>query len=97
MKFFFLDQGEVFGWGNSEYGQLLLDSDSYQVNTPRKLPLNKALGKITDIGATGSACIVLNGKHIKLCYNLHELINYSVQMKVWSLFGVLVFWARALK
>lgn len=56
----FLDQGDVFGWGNSEYGQLLLDSDKYQVNTPRKLVLNKAMGKIIDIGATGSSCIALN-------------------------------------
>jgi len=61
--FFFSDQGEVFGWGNSEYGQLLLNSDKYQINIPRKLPLSKGIGKITDIGATGSACIALNGKH----------------------------------
>jgi len=59
---FFFDQGEVFGWGNSEYGQLLLDSDKYQVNTPRKLLLNKTIGKIIDIGSTGSSCIALNGK-----------------------------------
>ena len=65
-NYFVLDQGDVFGWGNSEYGQLLLDSDKYQVNTPRKLPLNKDMGKITDIGTTGSACIALNGKHVYL-------------------------------
>lgn len=60
-----LDKGEIFGWGNSEYGQLLLNNDKYQINTPRKLPL-KSIGKITDIGASGSACIALNGKIIKL-------------------------------
>jgi len=60
-----LDKGEVFGWGNSEYGQLLLDNDKYQINTPKNLPL-KSIGKITDIGASGSACIALNGKIIKL-------------------------------
>ncbi|XP_050060125.1 RCC1-like G exchanging factor-like protein isoform X3 [Aphis gossypii] len=58
------DQGDVFGWGNSEYGQLLLDSDKYQVNTPRKLLLNKAVGKIIDIGATGSSCIALNDEGV---------------------------------
>jgi len=61
----FLDKGEVFGWGNSEYGQLLLNSDKYQINFPKKLPL-KSIGKIIDIGASGSACIALNGKIIKL-------------------------------
>ncbi|XP_060852044.1 RCC1-like G exchanging factor-like protein [Rhopalosiphum padi] len=58
------DQGEVFGWGNSEYGQLLLDSDKYQVNTPRKLLLNKTIGKIIDIGSTGSSCIALNDEGV---------------------------------
>jgi len=57
------DKGEVFGWGNSEYGQLLLDSDKYQVNVPKKLPL-KSVGNITDIGATGSACIALNDEGV---------------------------------
>lgn len=64
----FLDRGEVFGWGNSEYGQLLLDNDKYQINIPIKLPLNKTVGKITDIGTSGSACIVLNGKKTQLLY-----------------------------
>ncbi|XP_050432299.1 RCC1-like G exchanging factor-like protein [Adelges cooleyi] len=54
------DKGEVFGWGNSEYGQLFLNSDTYQVNTPRALSLKDTVGKVTDIGASGSACIALN-------------------------------------
>lgn len=60
--YYYLDHGEVFGWGNSEYGQLLLDNDTYQVNSPKKLQLNESIGKIKDIGTTGSACIALNGK-----------------------------------
>ncbi|XP_050541875.1 RCC1-like G exchanging factor-like protein isoform X2 [Daktulosphaira vitifoliae] len=54
------DKGEVFGWGNSEYGQLLLDQNIYQVNTPRALSLNKTVGKVIDIATSGSSCIVLN-------------------------------------
>jgi hypothetical protein len=45
---------------------LLLNDDKYQVNIPRNLPLKKSIGKIIDIGTTGSACIVLNGKIIYL-------------------------------
>lgn len=73
----FTDKGEVFGWGNSEYGQLLLNDDKYQVNTPKNLPLNKTIGNIIDIGTTGSACIALNGKKniITILYFLIFYIN----------------------
>lgn len=27
----YLDEGEVFSWGNNEYGQLAIDSDEEQV------------------------------------------------------------------
>ncbi|XP_067623094.1 RCC1-like G exchanging factor-like protein [Eurosta solidaginis] len=55
------DKGDVFGWGNSEYGQLD-DSESaeVQVNTPRALTLTKGIGKVKDIAAGGSFCMALN-------------------------------------
>ncbi|XP_058066615.1 RCC1-like G exchanging factor-like protein [Anopheles bellator] len=55
------DQGELFGWGNSEYGQLgEVASENPQINSPRHLPFAKHCGKIIDIAAAGSYCLALN-------------------------------------
>lgn len=53
------DKGEVFGWGNTEYGQFVLN-DTQQVNVPRFLEITKGLSKIVDVATTGSACLILN-------------------------------------
>lgn len=55
------DKGEVFGWGNSEYGQIE-DQASQQYNSPIHLKSTKNLGKIVDIAAGGSFCMLLNGE-----------------------------------
>lgn len=55
------DKGEVFGWGNSEYGQL--DDTEYappQLNTPKALEVTRDKGKIKDIASGGSFCMILN-------------------------------------
>ncbi|XP_044765857.1 RCC1-like G exchanging factor-like protein [Coccinella septempunctata] len=57
------DKGEVFGWGNTEYGQVILENNSQQLNTPTYLKMLKPLGKIIDIAAGGSFCMVLNDDH----------------------------------
>ncbi|CAG9808552.1 unnamed protein product [Chironomus riparius] len=54
------DKGEVFGWGNSEYNQILLDSDEQQINVPLHLKYLKNIGKVTDIAAGGSFSMILN-------------------------------------
>ncbi|XP_046824004.1 RCC1-like G exchanging factor-like protein [Vespa crabro] len=54
------DKGKVFGWGNSEYGQLLMDSDNYQVNIATELNIPKEVGYIVDIAAGGCFCMILN-------------------------------------
>nr|CAD7412641.1 unnamed protein product [Timema poppensis] len=51
------ERGEVFGWGNTEYGQL---NNEQQVNSALSLPNCRGLGKITDIAAGGTLCMVLN-------------------------------------
>jgi len=51
----------VFGWGNSEYGQLRLATSEMQLHTPRHLPLSSNLGKIVDVATSGTACLILNG------------------------------------
>uniref|UniRef100_A0A336KZB7 CSON000941 protein n=1 Tax=Culicoides sonorensis TaxID=179676 RepID=A0A336KZB7_CULSO len=53
------DKGEVFGWGNTEYGQFAL-GDAQQLNVPKYLEITKGLSKIVDIATTGSACLILN-------------------------------------
>jgi alpha-tubulin suppressor-like RCC1 family protein len=54
------DKGEVFGWGNSEYNQILLDSDEQQINVPLHLKYLNNIGKITNIAAGGSFSMVMN-------------------------------------
>ena len=56
------DEGDVFGWGNSEYNQLSVVTDETQINTPRYLPL-KHCGKIVKAASAGSKCTILNGMY----------------------------------
>ncbi|CAI9721390.1 Hypothetical predicted protein [Octopus vulgaris] len=54
------DEGDVFGWGNSEYNQLALITDHTQVHTPKHFKLSASLGKITQVASGGSICGFLN-------------------------------------
>ncbi|KAH8360992.1 hypothetical protein KR093_006222 [Drosophila rubida] len=55
------EHGDVFGWGNSEYGQLDDSPDAeMQINSPRALQLTKGIGKVKDVAAGGSFCMALN-------------------------------------
>lgn len=55
------DKGEVFGWGNTEYGQLdNSDNPASQINLSRQLEVTKGCGKIIDIASGGSFCMILN-------------------------------------
>ncbi|XP_038220844.1 RCC1-like G exchanging factor-like protein [Zerene cesonia] len=54
-------KGELFGWGNSEYGQIPMSTDQQQVNTSYALVhFTKGIGKIVDIAAGGSFCLICN-------------------------------------
>lgn len=54
-------EGQVYGWGNSEYQQLGLVSGEQQVHTPTHLPLHKyGVGKVIDLAAGGTHCMVLD-------------------------------------
>ena len=57
----FTDQGDVFGWGNSEYGQFANQTEEQQLSTPTKLTL-KGVGKVIDVACGGTVCMVLNGE-----------------------------------
>lgn len=59
---FFLDKGEVFGWGNNEYSQMTLADGSQQVCTPRYIKMLSSLGKIKSVASAGSFCVALNGR-----------------------------------
>ncbi|XP_013187025.1 RCC1-like G exchanging factor-like protein [Amyelois transitella] len=55
------DQGELFGWGNSEYGQIPMSTKQQQVNMSYALVnFTKGLGKIVDVAAGGSFCLIVN-------------------------------------
>lgn len=54
------DRGQVFGWGNSEYGQLPITGDTQQINIATQLKINDVVGHVIDIAAGGSFCMVLN-------------------------------------
>lgn len=54
------DKGKVYGWGNSEYGQLPIKEDSYQVNIATELNIPQEFGHITDIATGGCFCMILN-------------------------------------
>lgn len=57
------ENGELFGWGNSEYGQVPMTSKQQQVNMSYALVnFTKGLGKIKDIASGGSFCLIVNGK-----------------------------------
>lgn len=60
----FADKGELFGWGNSEYGQVPMATNQQQVNMSYALVnFTKGLGKIVDIAAGGSFCLICNGNY----------------------------------
>ncbi|XP_072909958.1 RCC1-like G exchanging factor-like protein isoform X3 [Hemitrygon akajei] len=52
-------EGDLFGWGNSEYLQLSTVTESTQVNVPKKLPF-KGLGRIKSAACGGTHAAVLN-------------------------------------
>lgn len=51
--------GELFGWGNSEYHQLGLVTERSQIPTPRRLPLD-GCGRLVQATCGGSQVAVLN-------------------------------------
>ncbi|EQD51099.1 Williams-Beuren syndrome chromosome region 16, isoform CRA_b, partial [mine drainage metagenome] len=61
------DKGEVFGWGNSEYGQLGMVTSEQQVGVSRCLGLEKQLGKVVSVAAGGSMCGLVNGECVWVC------------------------------
>ncbi|XP_035998657.1 RCC1-like G exchanging factor-like protein isoform X1 [Fundulus heteroclitus] len=53
--------GQLFGWGNSEYRQLASATESTQMNSPRHLPL-RGCGKVVQAACGGTQVAVLNEK-----------------------------------
>ncbi|KJH44904.1 hydrolase, NUDIX family [Dictyocaulus viviparus] len=50
------ENGEIFIWGQNEYGQAGMGVDSVQLNYSRYIPFPG--GKISSIGSTSSSCVV---------------------------------------
>nr|XP_045000631.1 RCC1-like G exchanging factor-like protein isoform X2 [Jaculus jaculus] len=70
--------GGVFGWGNSEYLQLAVVTDSTQVNVPRLLPFS-GVGKVKQAACGGTGCAVLNEMIPPTLFGLSEF-NPEVQV-----------------
>ncbi|KAK2828412.1 hypothetical protein Q5P01_019446 [Channa striata] len=51
--------GQLYGWGNSEYLQLASVTEATQINSPRRLPL-KGCGKVVQAACGGTQVAVLN-------------------------------------
>ncbi|CAG9855374.1 unnamed protein product [Phyllotreta striolata] len=54
------DKGEVFGWGNTEYGQITLPGGDQQISTPHHIKMLDKLGKIKCVATAGAFCLVVN-------------------------------------
>ncbi|KAG9492583.1 hypothetical protein GDO78_000859, partial [Eleutherodactylus coqui] len=52
-------EGDVYGWGNSEYLQFASITDLTQVNVPRLLPFQN-VGKVKQVACGGTGCALLN-------------------------------------
>ncbi|XP_069828571.1 RCC1-like G exchanging factor-like protein isoform X2 [Dendropsophus ebraccatus] len=52
-------EGDVYGWGNSEYLQFASVTDLTQVNVPRLLPFQN-VGKVKQVACGGTGCALLN-------------------------------------
>lgn len=55
------DKGDVFGWGNSEYGQLNSVTDEMQLHTSRRLAF-PGMKRVVDVAAGGTMCLLLDGE-----------------------------------
>jgi hypothetical protein len=82
---FISDKGEVFGWGNSEYGQFRSVTEDQQINRPVNLHL-KGIGKIIDVASGGTICMVLNGNLISSTYfllrhNVIAVVSFYMSIK----------------
>ena len=53
------ERGEVFCWGNSEYGQLRTVTSEQQVSQPTLLP-TPGLGRVLDVASGGTVCLLLS-------------------------------------
>lgn len=53
------DKGDLFGWGNSEFGQLKLSTNIEYLNIPKHLPIPH-VGKVISAAAGRSMCAVVN-------------------------------------
>ncbi|KAJ6657866.1 hypothetical protein lerEdw1_001786 [Lerista edwardsae] len=52
------EDGDLFGWGNSEYLQLAAVTELTQVNVPRHLPFK--VGRVKDAACGGTVCALVN-------------------------------------
>jgi len=77
--YFSVDDGNVFGWGNSEYGQFEMVTNEPQVNLPIHLPLNADTGHVKAVASAGTKCAVLNGMRYIMQIKIIEELSFHEQ------------------
>ncbi|XP_037079034.1 RCC1-like G exchanging factor-like protein [Pollicipes pollicipes] len=70
------ESGDVFGWGNSEYGQLGSVTDEQQLGVARRLPLG--VGRVRDVASAGTMCALINDKDEVYVWGLPDSVPVSV-------------------
>ena len=56
------DEGEVFAWGNNEYGQLCVGSEAPQLCLPETVDCSSMDGTVTAVAAGGGFTAFLTSK-----------------------------------
>ena len=71
------ERGDLFGWGNSEYGQLSMITDETQVSVPRNIPLHHC---VIQVAAAGSKCAVLTGRLPVVLYRQYAALVCGINI-----------------
>ena len=80
---FFAEDGDVFGWGNSEYNQFdCVAPGSAQIATPLHLPVREIVGKTKRVASGGSACALVNGTTIHFIATLYVHVHVVVLLQL---------------
>jgi len=76
-------QGEVFGWGNSEYSQFRMITEEQQLHTPTHIPLGQdRLGHDRGQGRVGSSQIMvgLRSGRVRLSFVWSDWIGSATKI-----------------
>ncbi|KAF7279900.1 hypothetical protein GWI33_006605 [Rhynchophorus ferrugineus] len=82
------EKGDVFGWGNTEYGQMSLPDDEQQLCHPTHIKMLQGHGKFKSVASAGSFCLAANenGEVFTWGYGLLGKNDFQPESKVVQVF-----------